>query len=614
MNRRPSIDVLFSNPDFYNIQVSPNGKFISYLAPVNDVLNIFYAPINNIENSKQVTNNKDRNIEEYFWCFNNAHILHLTDNNGDENWHIQSNNLLEGTKTNITPFNDVQVRIVKLSPKRYDEIVVAINNRIPEFHDLYVINVYTGESYLLYENNTYFDFTIDDNFNLRFGYRTVEGGEQIIDIIHDDYICEFMRLSQEESHTIIEDKIGTKILDFTECGTNIYMSDSRYSDLANLTLYNLQNNTSTNIYTSAKGDLENVIISNLTKKPLAISYNYDRQYHCGLNADTANDLNIIASKIPNADFKIVSRSLDDNIWIIKYYGDVISTKYYAFNKKFGELLFLFDERKKLNEYELMPTKPTIIKSRDNLEMMCYITLPKSQSNEKPMVLIVHGGPTYRDKWGELPEHQWLASIGYSVVSVNYRGSSGFGKNFVKAGNGEWSYKAHDDLIDVVEWAISNGICNRGNVAIFGGSYGGYAALLGITITADVFACAVDLVGPSSLETVLETFPKYWQPMYEIWKLKTGGNLETESGKEELRKRSPITYLEKITKPLLIAHGSHDVRVKKSESDQIVKQLKEKNVPVTYLVYDDEGHGFTKPNNHINFLKHVEAFLAKNLKM
>jgi dipeptidyl aminopeptidase/acylaminoacyl peptidase len=272
---------------------------------------------------------------------------------------------------------------------------------------------------------------------------------------------------------------------------------------------------------------------------------------------------------------------------------------------------LFSSRPELDKYTLAPMKPVTIKTRDGLDMICYLTVPVGvEPKNLPMILDVHGGPWGRDQWGLHPEHQWLANRGYAVLSVNYRGSAGFGKKFLHAGDKEWAGKMHDDLIDAVNWAIKEGIADPKQVAIYGGSYGGYAALVGATFTPDVFACAVDIVGPSNLVTLLKSIPPYWEPMKKIFVLRVG---DPDKDKEFLESRSPLFKADQIKIPMLIAQGAHDPRVKQAEAEQIVAAIRKAGKPVEYMLFEDEGHGFARPENRLKFYAAAENFLAKHLK-
>jgi dipeptidyl aminopeptidase/acylaminoacyl peptidase len=318
---------------------------------------------------------------------------------------------------------------------------------------------------------------------------------------------------------------------------------------------------------------------------------------------------------------VTSTDLENKTWIVVYLSDTKPVKYYLYNRDTRQARFLFTNRSDLAKCELAPMHPVLIKSRDGLDMVSYLTLPNDAVAHKsstrpikplPLILNVHGGPTARDSWGLNAEHQWFSNRGYAVLSVNYRSSIGFGKEFINKGRGEWGGCMHDDLIDAVNWAVDNKIAARDKVAIYGGSYGGYAALVGLTFTPDVFACAVDIVGPSNLITLLKSIPPYWQPYYVELIRRTGGDPDTEEGRKFLESRSPLTFADRIKKPLLIAQGANDPRVKQAEADQIVAAMEANGIPFTYALYPDEGHGFARPENRISFYAVVEEFLQKHL--
>jgi dipeptidyl aminopeptidase/acylaminoacyl peptidase len=316
---------------------------------------------------------------------------------------------------------------------------------------------------------------------------------------------------------------------------------------------------------------------------------------------------------------VASRTLDDKTWIVAYTMDDGPVRYYLYDRDKKEAKFLFTNRKSLEGQPLAKMHPEVIKSRDGLNLVSYLTLPIDSDPDHagrpkgplPMVLLVHGGPWGRDNWGYNSQHQLLANRGYAVLSVNYRGSTGLGKKFTNAGNKEWAAKMHDDLIDAVEWAISEKIADPKRVAIVGGSYGGYATLVGLTFTPERFACGVDIVGPSNLFTLLSTIPAYWAPALQMFKDRVG-DPTTPEGKKLLNERSPLNFVDKIERPLLIGQGANDPRVKQAESDQIVRAMQNKQVPLTYVLFPDEGHGFARPENNLAFFAVAEAFLARQL--
>ncbi|HVJ80609.1 MAG TPA: S9 family peptidase, partial [Planctomycetia bacterium] len=349
----------------------------------------------------------------------------------------------------------------------------------------------------------------------------------------------------------------------------------------------------------------------------AVSFNYDRNRWKFLDPKVEEDFQALEKLCPG-EITVGSRSLADDKWVVAFLQDAGPVKYYLWDRAKKEGTYLFTNRKSLEGLPLAKMRPTVVKSRDGFDLMCYLTLPVDSASggadarptkPLPMVLLVHGGPWARDAWGFNPIHQLLANRGYAVMSVNFRGSTGFGKKFLNAGNKEWAGKMHTDLLDAVDYAVNQGIADKQKVAIMGGSYGGYATLVGLTFTPDVFACGVDIVGPSNILTLLSTIPPYWAPQVKVFHDRVG---DPGKEKEFLLSRSPLTHVEKIKKPLLIGQGAKDPRVKQAESDQIVKAMQEKNIPVTYALFPDEGHGFARPENNQSFFAVTDVFLSQHL--
>ena len=355
-----------------------------------------------------------------------------------------------------------------------------------------------------------------------------------------------------------------------------------------------------------------------TRAPQAYTVNYLKPEVTVLNKAVQKDVDLLSRELGDG-FAVTSRTLDDSVWTVAADDALQPASSYIYDRKAGKLTKLFDSRPALLKSPLVPMQSLELKARDGLTLVSYLSLPPGSDangdgvpdSPVPMVLNVHGGPWARDGYGFRNEHQWMANRGYAVLSVNYRGSTGFGKAFVNASNKEWAGKMHDDLLDAVKWAVDNKITTADKVAIYGGSYGGYATLVGLTFTPDTFACGVDIVGPSNLQTLLSTIPPYWKAFFEDFVTRVG-DPRTEEGKKLLAERSPITHVAAIKKPLLIGQGANDPRVKQAESDQIVKAMKEKNIPVTYVLYPDEGHGFARPANRTSFYAIAEGFLAQCL--
>lgn len=602
--------LLFGNPDKTQARISPDGQRLSFLAPVNGVLNVWVGPVDNPEAAKPVTNDTIRGIRFHTWAYTSKHILYIQDKGGDENWRIYGVDLESGAVTDYTPIEKVNAGIVTGSLRSPEKLVIALNDRNEQLHDLHILDLTTGELTLLIQNDEGFlSYTVDEEFRVRLGSRmTPDGGMEVMSRKEDNTWELFMRVP-------MEDMLTTQVFGFDASGRYLYLADSRERNTSAKMQYDTQNNKFELLAEDPRADLSGVITHPTNLRVQAVSFTYDRKYWQVLDPSIQNDLDYLAT-VENGEVEVVSRTLDDQIWIVAFAMDNSPVRYYRYERGARKALFLFSDRKELEGKTLASMHSVTIKSRDGLDLVSYFTLPPgTESNgtgrpEKPlpMVLFVHGGPWGRDVWGFDPWHQWLANRGYAVLSVNFRASTGFGKAFTNAGNMEWGAAMHDDLIDALEWAIKEGIAAKDSIAIMGGSYGGYATLAGLTFTPDVFACGVDVVGPSNMVTLLETIPPYWTPMLEMLTSRMGDH-RTEEGREFLKSRSPLTYADRIRKPLLIGQGANDPRVKQAESDQIVQAMQAKNIPVTYVLYPDEGHGFARPENNMSFSAVAEAFLA-----
>ena len=599
--------VLFGDPDKATIYLSPDGTKISFLAPVEGVLNIWVCFADKPETAKPVTHDAKRGIHNYLWAYTNRHIIYQQDKDGDENWHVYSIDIESETVCDLTPIKGVQARIQAVSHLFPYEVLIGLNNRMRQFHDIYRAHLSTGKLHLLFRNEEYAGVITDDHFDVRLGCIFSPAGGMSMTKLS----------SQGEAKSLLdieaEDVFTTTPIDFDASGQQLYMLDSRGRNTAALTRLDLDTLASVVVATDAQVDVEGVLLHPTDKTLQAYSTYYERRHWHPLDAAVAKDIERLRS-VGCDDFTVMSRTLDDRIWIVAYESDISPVKYYRYDRTTGNLEYLFTNRSELETFPLARMRPITISARDGLRLLLYLTLPMEADSKGqpttplPLVLWVHGGPWFRDTWGLKPVHQWLANRGYAVMSINYRGSTGFGKSFINAANHEWGGKMHDDLIDAVDWAIRNKIACPGRVALMGGSYGGYATLVGMTNTPDTFACGIDLVGPSNLITFLNNAPEYWIPIMPLLKDRVG-DPTTEVGRAFLKQRSPLTHVSKVKRPLLIGQGANDPRVPQQESDQIVHALQERGIPVTYLVYPDEGHGFVRPPNDISFWAVAEAFLA-----
>jgi dipeptidyl aminopeptidase/acylaminoacyl peptidase len=606
-----SRDLLFGNPDRIIARISPDGTQISFLAPLNGVMNVWVGPSAQPKNIRPVTNDTYRGIRNYIWAFTNQHIIYLQDKNGDENWRIYSANLSNLEIKDLTPFPGVQAQIAAVSYKFPHEIMVGLNRRDPEYHDIYRLDINSGNLTLVLVNKEFAGFNIDYDFRIRLASKTTSGGGTAIFKPNKNGWEPFLLIGKDDALT-------TGVVDMNKTNEVIYFADSRGRDTSALFALNPNTGEEKMIAEDLKADYDGLVLHPRERTVEAVAFTYERKHLTVFNETIASDLAYLYT-LEEGDIEIVSRSLDDKAWIVKYIVDDGPLRYYYYDHEKREATFLFTDKEKLQGQSLAKMVPVIIKSRDGLDLVSYYTLPLGSDGNNdgkpdmplPMVLDVHGGPWGRDKWGYNSQHQWLANRGYAVLSVNFRGSTGFGKNFTNAGNLEWGRKMQNDLIDAVDWAVQQGIADPEKIAIMGGSYGGYATLAGLTFTPETFACGVDIVGPSNLISFQQSIPPYWKPDIDQFTTRVG-DFRTEDGKKLLRERSPLTYVDRIIRPLLIGQGANDPRVKQNESDQIVRSMQSKKLPVTYLLYADEGHGFARPENRLSFYAIVEAFLAEHL--
>jgi dipeptidyl aminopeptidase/acylaminoacyl peptidase len=618
----------FGNPDRVSPKISPDGQKIAFLAPLEGVLNIWTTPIADLEAARPLTNEKKRGIRSYLWAFTGDQILYSQDRDGDENWNIYCADLETGDIRNLSalPSTDiggekgppVRAEIEAVSHRTPEEILIGLNDRDGRFHDVYRCNLRSGERTLVQKNPGFRGFVFDEDYRPRFASKYTAAGslvyfqprpgtEEDTEIVWE----EFLTIPSSDTAT-------TQLLGFDATGRRLYMADSRERDTAALMEMDLDSGALKLIAQDPRTDV-GAIKSHPTKNTIqAVSFYYDRRERKYLDKEVEQDMQLV-SEGTRGDAGIASWSLDDRQWIVAHMPDDGPIRYFHFNRDTKQRKFLFAHRQQLAGLPLAKMQSEIISARDGLKLVSYLTLPLGADADGdgrpdkplPMVLLVHGGPWARDNWGYEPEHQLLANRGYAVLSVNFRGSTGFGKHFQNIAKRQWSGTMQDDLIDAVSWAVDEKIAQRDKVAIMGGSYGGYATLVGLTFTPEVFACGVDIVGPSSLLTLIESIPPYWESFRQQL-VERVGNPDTEQGREELRRRSPLFRASAIQRPLLIGQGKNDPRVKEQEAEQMVQSLQKKQIPVTYVLFPDEGHGFARPENRLAFYAVAEKFLAEHL--
>jgi len=599
---------LFGNPERTQARLSPDGRYISFIAPRDGVLNVWVAPADDLAAAKPVTNDRKRGIRQHFWAYDGAHVLYLQDQGGDENWRLHSARADGGGERDLTPLAGVQAQVIALSHERPGTVLVGLNDRKPEWHDAYEIDIATGERRLVERNDHEIGgYLAGLDLKPRLALRALPEGGEILRRKGDGWE-RILAYGQADSLT-------TQPLGIEGDGKSALMLSSVGRDKSALMRVDLADGSTTVIGESPKANVQDVWTDPRTRTPEAYSVNYLRNAYVPVVPEAAKDIELL-SKALSGDFTVVSRTLDDSRWIVETNDPLRGVSSHLYDRRAGTVTKLFDQRPALAGQPLQPMHAREIRTRDGLTMVSYLTLPPGSDADGdgrpdrpvPMVLNVHGGPWARDTYRYHPEHQWLANRGYAVLSVNFRASTGFGKGFVNAGDREWAARMHDDLLDAVDWAVREKVTTADKVAIYGGSYGGYATLVGLTFTPERFACGVDIVGPSNLETLLASIPAYWKSFFEDLARRVG-DPRTEDGRALLKDRSPLWRADQIRRPLLIAQGANDPRVKQAESDQIVSAMKAKEQPVTYVLYPDEGHGFARPQNRTSFYAISEAFLS-----
>jgi dipeptidyl aminopeptidase/acylaminoacyl peptidase len=592
-------EVLFGNPARSQAQISPNGKILAYLAPdEKGVMNVWVRTLGQ-NDDRLVTADQKRGINAYDWQQDSEHILYGQDRDGDENWHVYQTDLKAKNTRDLTPFQGVQARRPITDSNFPDQILVALNIRDRRLHDMYRINLKNGAVEMDTENpGDVSEFVVDNKFQVRAARVTLPdiGGEIRV---RDD--------AKSPWHSFqkwgLEDIVVIK--GFTPDDTGIYLASSVDANVLRLLEVDLDTGKRKVLAEDKQFDVGPILTHPKTRKLEAVGFIRERWEWTAFDKSLQADLDTLG-KVRDGDLSINSRDVADNTWIVSYKLADAPVATYAYDRAGKKATFLFNDRPTLEKHKLAQMQPISFTARDGMTIYGYLTLPVGlEPKNLPMVLLVHGGPWFRDMWGPNNEVQWLANRGYAVLQINFRGSEGYGKNYINAGDREWGGKMNDDLIDGKNWAVKQGYADPKKVCIMGMSYGGYATLVGLAFTPDEFACGVDVVGISNLITWLTPLKPFNARQKKMW-----GDIETEQ--EFLKSRSPLFKADQIKVPLLIGHGANDSRVKQAESDQIVEAMRKNGKPVEYIVFPDEGHGFARPENRMKFYAAAEAFLAKYL--
>jgi len=605
---------IFGNPTKAAGRLSPDGKWLSWIAPRDGVLNIHVAPAADPSAVRALTSETKRPIRQYFWSPDSRQILFINDKGGDENFLLYGVDVESGEQRTLTPFEKTRVQIINISNEVPDRILVGVNNRDPKWHDVHSLDLRTGKlTPVLINNGAYSSFLADEQLNVRIAAKSRPDGGTDYHRVASNAVE-----AQPFEQVTLEDAQTTRPIGFTADGKTLYWLDSRGRDTAAAIAQNVAGGGKTVIAENAKADIGGAMANPRTGRIEAYAVNYLKNEWVPVGGAVKSDLDFLKSRL-KGEISVTSRTEADDKWIVAVDPVTAPSSAHLYDRKAKTLTKLYTSRPELEGAPLAPMHPVEIRTRDGLNMVSYLTLPAGSDPDGdgrpdkpvPLVLMVHGGPWGRDVYGYDAYAQWLANRGYAVLSANFRASTGFGKKFISAGDLQWGKKMQDDLGDAVDWAVGRGVATPDKVAIMGGSYGGYAVLAGLAFTPDKYACGVDIVGPSNLATLLGTIPPYWEALKAQF-YKRMGDPGTPEGKAYQREVSPLYSADKIRRPLLIGQGANDPRVNVAESQQIVDALKAKDIPVTYVVFPDEGHGFARPQNNIAFNAVAENFLAKCL--
>ena len=592
--------VLFGNPERSSPQISPDGRMLAYLAPDQGVLNIWVRTLGK-DDDRVISQDRKRGIRNLAWQFDSKSILYLQDQNGNENWHVNQTHVATKKTRDLTPFEKSRADIVALEPGQPDTLLITLNKRNPELFDVYRLNLKTGEMALDTENpGDVLDWRPDHALQVRAAQVTTPDGGTLIrvrDTVKSPW-REMLKWGPEET-------LGN-IVGFSADNKALLVITSLDANAARLLSVDLATGKRTVIAEDEQFDVSFVLTHPKTSKLESVVFLRERRDFQVIDKSLQPDFEAIR-KVRSADISDLSRDLADDRWIVTLEGDDAPVYYYLYERPSKKFTMLFSNRPALEKHKLAKVRPMQYKARDGMTLYGYLTTPADrEAKDLPMVVFPHGGPWGRDLWGYDPYAQWLANRGYAVLQPNFRASTGYGKEYLNAGDRQWAGAMHTDLLDAKDWAVKEGIADPAKVCMMGGSYGGYATLAAATFSPDAFACGVDIVGPSNLNTLLKTIPPYWSTLVAIFHKRMGQD------EEFLKTQSPLFKADQIKMPLLIGQGANDPRVNKAESDQIVSAMRKNGKPVVYYVFPDEGHGFARPENRTAFNAASEEFLAKYL--
>ncbi len=603
----------FANPARAAISISPDGHWLAWLADSDGVMNIWAAPADRPAEARQITADRHRGIQSFSWTYLLGQLLFSQDRDGDENWQLFCADLSDGSVRALTPSAPgVRTGVQSVSRHRREEIVIITNARDRRFFDLHLLNLLTGEQRCLETNTGFAGFLLDDRYEVKLALRNLpDGGSECLKRDAAGAWQPWLTFSAEDARS-------SRPSHFDAEGRTLYFYDSRGRDTAALCAIDWSGGAVTQLAEHPRADIGGMLTAPDSYRPLAYGVMYERFSLYVLDESIRADIDYLNAQAAGGEWRVAARTEDDQRWMISMFSDTRAPSYWLYDRPARTLQHLLDVRPELADARLARMQPVVIAARDGLPLVSYLTLPVDKdagplrsTEPLPLVLLVHGGPWSRDGFGYNGMHQWLANRGYAVLSVNFRGSTGFGKRFVNAGDGEWGRKMDEDLEDAVAWALARGIADPQRLGILGGSYGGYAVLSALTRYPTRYACGIDIVGPSNLQTLLASIPPYWEAD-RVRQYRALGDPRTEAGLAQLNDRSPLHRAAQIRTPLLIAQGANDPRVKQAEAEQMVDALRRNGIPVSYALYTDEGHGFVREPNRMSFNGLCEDFLARHL--
>ena len=598
--------VLYGNPYRSTPELSPDGTRIGYLAPTDGVLNVWVGPLDGSGPALPVTADRGAGIPAFGFCHDDRTLIYLQDSEGDENWRLYRLNLETGDTRCITP-EAVQAKLLAHNHRYPTKLLIGLNKDNPELHDVYQCDLASGELTLVERNPGFTSWLVDSTLTVRGATTMTEDGGAVIHL-RADSTREFLPWRELPAS---EGVAGADVLGFTRDGRSLLLLSSYDSEAARLISVEIATGAERVLAEDPQFDITRVELHPETLEPQAVVFAKDREEWVFIDPDFEAAFAQVRSTL-DVDGEVgIGRSVrDGRTWLVSVMPSDGPMRYYVHDRTTGRSRLLFSVQPALEDYELARVEPYEFLTRDRLRVHGYVTFPPGgPRRDRAAVLYVHGGPWSRDFWSYNPDVQWLANRGYVCVQVNFRGSKGYGKAFCGAGDKEWGRRMQDDLVDAVAYCVSQGWIDPSRVAIMGSSYGGYAALAGAAFTPDLFRCAIDLCGPSNLLTLLESIPPYWKPMIAFMRAKVGDPVLE---RDLLLSRSPLSRVDAIRIPVLIAHGANDPRVKQAEAEQIVEALRTKGVPHEYLLFSDEGHGLVHPRNREQFYAAAERFLAEHL--